>query len=242
MKKLILSAVLSLTFALSPLFAVESINIIDTPAASSLGRGLYTIGAYLYSEGGVYTRTIIGVTDGLMLGLNTSIDSVIGMEEPRIHVPGIFAKWRFMNFGIDSWQMAVGFAAQSFSDVGYRYEKPVHGAFFVVQKGLLFGKRFRFNPQFYGGVRYPLLPAEYREEHIVNFYGGASCYFGEHFELKLELANITWFEGEHEVFNTALAYHFSEMFSIELDTQITKIDDEIKFNRMIKLDMINLFY
>lgn len=230
-----------LTLTLSPLCAVETVDIIDTPTAATLPRGFFGVDFSVYDGGGINVRTLIGMTDGLTLGIMESVDRAIGTGEPRFHIPGALVKLRIFGFEPGDVHVSLGFGPEGYSPLAYRDDKQVFGVYTVVRKGFAF-----FTPDIYQffnvGVRLPLLPDVYRETWPVNMFFSFSSYIGAYFETKLEVANIL-FNGEGTpVFNAGLSYHANEIFAFELSCSITTVNEEFVFNRMILLSFVNVFY
>lgn len=240
MRKYIFFIILSFSFLLNPLSAAESIDLVDSPTAKTLDRGFFSLDFFVYNEGGIFLRTAIGVTDFLTIGVSESIDNAVGSEMVRFHIPSVLLKLKFYGKSPKDFYVSFGFAPHTFSDIGYRYGEQVQGLFLVARKGFVFKKLALF---IHLGVRYPILPEEIRTQHLVSAYSGLSATIGSHFELKFEAANITFGRGdEFPRFNAGIIWRFTEMFGVELDLQYTKFGDEHQFNRMIKLNYLNIFY
>lgn len=239
-KKIVLCALIIAGFSVY-LPAEDAIDLIDTQTTETLDRGFFNVGFFLYDNGGIYARTLIGMTEQLTLGVSESVDNAIGSDAAVWHIPSVYVKVRLFHGAPDKIHLALGFAPQTYSRMGYQYDKQVQSVYLVARKGFNF-----FVPDVYqflhAGVRYPVLPEEYRKKNRVNLFFGLSSRIGPDFEIKGEIENIAFHDEEKPLYNFSCAYYFSEMFSLELAFQYRFVDESFEFNRMLKLNYINIFY
>lgn len=221
--------------------SVEPVDLIDTPSAYTLDRGFYNVGFFVYDNGGIYVRTLIGITENITLGVSETVDYAISPNAAVWHIPMVIARLRLLGGPPDAFHLALGFGPQAYSSIGQRLGEPVQGAYLVARKGFAFivPDIFQF---FTLGVRYPLLPETYRQQNFVSAFAGFSTRIGKEFEVKLEAANITFRQEEPPVFCGSVGIHFTEMFEVELDVQYSYRNNAHFFNRMVKLNYYNIFY
>ncbi|MBI4977843.1 MAG: hypothetical protein HZC28_10185 [Spirochaetes bacterium] len=220
--------------------AAPTVELIDTPTAMTLDRGFYNVGFYVYNNGGIFIKSLIGVTEGITLGVNESVERAISTSSAVWHIPSVMAKFRLLGGAPDALHLALGFGPQTYNDGGYRQGEPVQSLYAVVSQGVPLFVKDSFQI-FTGGVRYPVLPEAYRQQNFVSGFAGFSSFIGKQLEVKIEVENITFRPEESPVYNASAGFHFSDMFSVELDLQYTYTGTHT-LNRMIKLNYNNIFY
>jgi hypothetical protein len=137
-------------------------NVIDTPTAYTLEKGMYQFSFLAYDRGGVELKAFMGLHDNFYLGASFDIQSALGKENAEPHAPGVIAKIKFTD-GLDKFPISIAIGYDSFY-IGQegktynndnRYNRMIYGPYFVVTKPVYLLDE---EQHLHFGVRLPLQP------------------------------------------------------------------------------------
>ena len=139
-----------------PLYGVPPLDMVDTPTALTLYRGSYHISFWSYTNGGIFSRIVVGLWDIFFLGASLNVDQAIGNEPVRWNPPGpslrllLTRGWQEMPIYI-----AIGYGAFSI-DILQRNSSPIkYGPYVVFTKPIfLWGEE----QHIHWGIRVPTQP------------------------------------------------------------------------------------
>jgi hypothetical protein len=72
-------------------------TIIDMPTAYTIDRGSYTLGVFMYDQGGVEMKGYVGVHDNIYFGISWDVRHALGGENPIPQIPGAVAKIKLVD-------------------------------------------------------------------------------------------------------------------------------------------------
>lgn len=92
--------------------ATPQLDTVDTPTAATMYRGGYDLSVWGYENGGIFSRSLIGLHDNIFIGVSFDIQHVIGNETPVFNIPGVAARVKFTDgFGNFPLLIAAGYDA-----------------------------------------------------------------------------------------------------------------------------------
>ena len=74
---------------------IPQLDVVDTHTAITLPRATYNLSFWGYENGGILSKTVMGLSDGIYLGASFDVQRAIGQEKPQFNIPGVIAKLRF---------------------------------------------------------------------------------------------------------------------------------------------------
>ena len=143
MKIKFLAVVLGLIVLSSGVKALEGIDsterLIFIPKACGLNYGEYNINFRIYDEGGMLTRAVFGVIQGLQVGFSWDIAYLIGTETAMGQDPELYLKLDLFRGSRLIPAMSFGYDAQGYqwNRKTEKYDSPPLGLFFAMSKELI---------------------------------------------------------------------------------------------------------
>jgi len=220
--------------------AVPIVDAVNTQTAVTLKRGDFGVGTTGYNNGGILTRSILGVHDNIYLGVVFDVEGAIGQNDARLNIPGVVAKAKLT----DGWAdfpllLAVGYDAfYPGSHVRSQVSNPnyntIMGPYFTLTKPIyLFGEE----QHIHAGIRMPLQPVYTPEDTELYFALDIPMgYFIPIFEIQHLYFDSTRLK--EVLFNVGLRFQFWEHLAFELD-MIMGINQQT--NRMIVFEYLDRF-
>lgn len=91
-RALVLSTLFLFSGSFSGKWAGPLLDTVNTPSGATLLRGGYDISIWGYQDGGIFTRTMIGLSDNIMLGVSFDTEELIGNGNIKFNTPGVIAR------------------------------------------------------------------------------------------------------------------------------------------------------
>jgi len=137
--KLFLGSFIALMFLGAPQSsdaAGNSERIIYIPSGECLNYGEYNMSFRVYNYGGMLTRSVFGVLQGMNVGFSWDIANLIGSETVHGRDPALYLKLDLFRESVLMPAMALGYDAQGYEwDASRReYSRQALGAFLVMSK------------------------------------------------------------------------------------------------------------
>ncbi|MBU3955137.1 hypothetical protein KJ633_01615 [bacterium] len=141
-KNLFLIVVAALAVLGNPQFvdgAGNSERIIYIPNGECLNYGEYNMSFRVYNSGGMMTRSVFGVMQGMNVGFSWDIANLIGSETIHGRDPELYLKLDIFRESALMPAMALGYDAQGYewNESEKKYEKDPLGFFLVMSKELI---------------------------------------------------------------------------------------------------------
>jgi hypothetical protein len=217
-------------------------NVIDTPTAYTLEKGMYQFSFLAYDRGGVELKAFMGLHDNFYLGASFDIQSALGKDDAEPHAPGVITKIKFT----DGWErfpisIAIGYDSFYIGQEGKTYNntnklnRMIYGPYFVVTKPVYLLDE---EQHLHFGVRVPLQPYYVPED---------SSYF---VSFDIPLGNSVIFKAEGDriycdfsrpkewMLNLGLKYSYLNHLGVELDLLMQK---KSRSNRVLRIEYIDEF-
>jgi hypothetical protein len=154
-------------------YAIPSIGSAQT--ADNLRRGDFITEFIMYDNGGFGARLMVGIFDMLSIGVFENIDGLIGSDDIHLNIPGAIIKFsvfepsRPFNLAIGFDSFAYGQGGSFVTDGGN--PATIYG---VYAAGSYVYEVFRAKNIVSFGLRFPLLPSDFRNIANTSFYAGAT--------------------------------------------------------------------
>jgi hypothetical protein len=229
----------------SLVFSVPS-ELFDTPTALSFEQGEYNIHFTVYQGGGILLKGGLGISERIHLGIMEFVDGLIGKDENKWQIPGIFGKIVFSSCDPLALNVAAGY--DSFYNGSFtEYVDKSYGPFISLSKGFLLVAE---DPHLFSfGIRYPIVKnKDGRPELFVSQY----INLGPVFSYAVEMHDITFNKkAKYSLINNHIAeirfgefLYFQFIFQIALSTgreEYISSKSKAYFSRNIRLGYSNYF-
>jgi hypothetical protein len=215
----------------------RSTNVIDTPTAYTLEKGMYQFSFLAYDRGGVELKAFMGLHDNFFLGASFDIQNALGKEDAEPHAPGVIAKLKFT----DGWErfpisVAIGYDSFYIGQEGKTYNsenklnRMIYGPYFAVTKPIYL---LDDEQHFHFGVRVPMQPYYVPED---------SSYF---VSFDIPIGNSVIFKAEGDriycdfsrprewMLNLGLKYSYLNHLGVEFDLLMQK---KSRSNRILRIE------
>ena len=233
--------VLSLLVFYKPAHGALLLDLVDTPTAFTMYRGEFNIGIWGYDNGGILTRTTLGVHDNIFLGVTFDVENLIGDDKVQFNIPGVLARIKITD-GWDTFPLliAVGYDAfyDAFNQKVYSVDninsRLIFGPYLVVTKPVYL---FNQEQHFHFGIRLPVQPTYAPQD--TSFFAGFDIPIGPFIPMfEIERVFFDASRLSQTLFNVGFRYHLYENFALELNF-ILNLDAPA--SRILTFDYIGTF-
>ncbi len=175
-------------------YSQSAIGSVPTP--DTIGKNKFSSEIAMYDNGGINTRLIVGILDILDIGISENFDGMIGYDKINVNIPSAYIKFTLLK-NYHNFDLAAGFDSFAYGKDGTYFStngtsSTIYG--FYTSAGwhysLLGG-----NDTFTFGLRFPLLPSDFRDFANTSIFAGASAWVSSYFTLGLTLEN--WYVGKN---------------------------------------------
>lgn len=241
MKTIRLFTVLIFLVSQAVMAIIPNTDSIDTQNAVTIPRASFNISVWGYNNGGLLTKTIIGLHDHFYLGASFDIENAIGDGQPKLNIPGVIAKWRITD-GWDDFPMLLAIGYDSFysgktgkiKNTDNPFDRVIYGPYAVITRPIfLFG--MQQNVHF--GIRMPLQPTYVTE----NTSAWIAIDFPIGFFVPMVEIERIYFDGNrlNEILvNFGFRFNVFESLSLELNIMLA---NQTVPNRMLIIEFMDSF-
>ncbi|MDH5721446.1 MAG: hypothetical protein OEZ13_12640 [Spirochaetia bacterium] len=197
---------------------IPQLDVVDTPTAITLPRATYNLSFWGYENGGILTKAVMGLSDGVYLGASFDVQNAIGAGKPKFNVPGVIAKIRLT----EGWQDYPFFLAFGYD--AYYTGRTKEGEI-TLENRIIYGPHISFTKpifllggeqHFHMGVRVPVQPGYLSKDTEV--YAGFDFPIG-YFVPMIEIERV-FFNSKRSrevLMNIGLRFNILEGLAVELD-------------------------
>ncbi len=220
---------------------VPLLDVINTPTAVTLDRGVYDVSFFAYNSGSLLSQASLAVHSNILLGVTFDVENIIGEETPRMNVPGVNARFKFTD-GTPEFPILLAIGYSSFYSSRYSrtdetdnpFNRQLYGPYFVITKPVFIAGS---EQHVHFGLRSPVQPV-YLPEDTALFM--SFDYPLGNFVPMIEIEHVVFdYRRMDEIlYNAGFRFLFAENLAIEFNV-ISGLG--LTSNRMVVIQFMDKF-
>jgi len=168
------------------LVEVDKAFVLETSTAMTPYRGYFGVRVNAFSAGGISTRVFLSLNDAFMIGINETIDGVVGSDKVQFHIPGVDLRVRIYGHA-EKPSIALGYGYMTSYQRGRKNNQVIHGAYGVFTFPF---KLLGFQKEVSVGFHFPLLPKAAISARYISYFSSINFPFNQYFAVKAEIKNM----------------------------------------------------